>query len=270
MNCDIACHLIDDYLENRLSQRDRQYLERHLFHCPRCAEELYRRPVFERDVRQALAASVRPLHLSPVVSTRIVEAAQNTFHRALWFRGAGLGLRVTSAGVMVALLLVGLLSLLGHIPVPLRLQPVTLFPASKLLLSDQHPVTLITGNEPAPRNTTSATISLSQSDLLVEPLDLNTGEPFTMTIFLHSDVPRPLDAVRLDLDISGPSGYYRFALIVKGPLPAHGVSILRITPDLLNASCQEQYLISPTDVFGVPGVYAVRVTLFSPVVSSEW
>ena len=269
MNCDLACHLIDDYLENRLSQRDHHRLEEHLSRCSRCAEELHRRPAFERDVKQALATSVRSLYLSPAVSTRVIQAAQNSFCRGVWLNGVGMALRVTASTVIIALLLVGLFSLLGHIPVPSQLRPITLLPASKLSLSEQHPVTLSTGNQPVPRSTAASTVLLANGDLLIEPLDLHPGKPFTMTVFLHSDLPRPLDTVHLDLDISGPERYYHFALAVKGPLPTHGISIVRITPDLLASLCHEQYLIPSTDIFGVPGVYTVRVVLFNPVVAPK-
>ena len=93
-------------------------------------------------------------------------------------------------------------------------------------------------------------------------------DPFALTVFLESDLSQPLDSIRLDLDISGPSGFYRFGLAVKGPLPAPGVSIFRVTPELLADACQEQYLMAPVDLFGAPGVYTLRVTLFDPVVAS--
>jgi hypothetical protein len=98
---------------------------------------------------------------------------------------------------------------------------------------------------------------------------MEPSEPFTMTVFLQSDLPQPLDAVRLDLEITGPTGFFRFGLAVKGPLPAHGVSIFRVTPETLAKPCEEQYLISPTDVFSLPGTYTLRVTLFDPVVTSQ-
>jgi hypothetical protein len=93
--------------------------------------------------------------------------------------------------------------------------------------------------------------------------------PFTMTVLLQSDLPQPLETVHLDLDISGPTGFYRFGLAVEGPLPAQGVSILRVTPELLAEPCEEQYLIAPTEVFSLPGVYTLRVTLSDPVVASR-
>jgi hypothetical protein len=52
-------------------------------------------------------------------------------------------------------------------------------------------------------------------------------------------------------------------------LPAHGVSIFRVTPELLAKPCEEQYLIEPTEVFSLPGVYTLRVTLSDPVVASR-
>jgi hypothetical protein len=93
---------------------------------------------------------------------------------------------------------------------------------------------------------------------------MQPGSTFTITALLHSELPQPLDAARVDLDISGPSGYYQFPLVIKGPLPAHGVSVLRVTSDALVGLCQEKYLISPAEIFRFPGDYMVRVILFSP------
>lgn len=263
MNCSAAGHRIDDYLEDRLSQRDRYCLEEHLSGCARCTKELHRRSAFERHLRQTLTASVRPLRLPSASSTRIVEAAQNSFHRAVRLNDLFRALRVTAGSLAAVLLVVGLLFWLGYIPIPSQLELVTFFPASRSPLPEQHPATISSGDQPAPQSMPGSLVSLTNKDFFIEPLDLRPGEPFTMTILLRSNVSQPLDTVKLDLDISGPTGYFRFALVVKDPLPAHGTSILKVTPDLLTAPCREQYLISPTDVFGIPGMYTVRITLSS-------
>jgi hypothetical protein len=56
---------------------------------------------------------------------------------------------------------------------------------------------------------------------------------------------------------------------MQGPLPASGVSVMQLTPESLDESCQRRYLISPTEMFKAQGVYTVRVTLFSPVLTAE-
>ena len=261
MNCDLASHLIDDYLENRLSQRDRHCLEEHFSRCSRCVAELHRRPAFERDIRQALAASVLPFRVSPVASRRIVQASQDSLHQAVRLNGVIFALRATAGVLAAVLLVVGLLFLLGGMLGPSQLESIGLLPSIKLLLSGQRSIILPTEDQPVLQGTSSSLASWADGDLLVEPLQLRAGEPFTMTVLLNSDMPGPLDNIHLNLDISGPTGYYHFVMAVRGPLPAHGVSILRVTPDLLTGPCQEQYLVSPVEIFGAPGVYDVRVTL---------
>lgn len=269
MNCDLAGSLIDGYLEDRLSQRDRHLLEKHAARCHQCAADLRAQPAFEREVRRALAASVRPLYLSSDVSTKIVTEAGDSLQRAVRSRRIGLTVRLMSGAVAAALVIVSLLALSGRIPVPSHLRPIALLPASKLALSASSPDALAPGEQLTPRLTSTSSTSLPRASLLVEPRNMEPSEPFTMTVFLQSDLPQPLDAVRLDLEITGPTGFFRFGLAVKGPLPAHGVSIFRVTPETLAKPCEEQYLISPTDVFSLPGTYTLRVTLFDPVVTSQ-
>ena len=98
---------------------------------------------------------------------------------------------------------------------------------------------------------------------------MHPRDPYTITVFVESDMSRSLESIRLDLDISGPTGYYSFDLTVEGPLPGRGVSVLRLTPDLLAETCEEQYLIAPTDVFSAAGSYNLRLTLFDMVVDSR-
>jgi hypothetical protein len=176
--------------------------------------------------------------------------------------------RIVSGAVAVFLVTVGLLALLGRIPVQLNLNPVSLLPAKRLLPSEPELGAVLTADQPIPRMTTP-TLSLVEASLLIEPRDLHPHEPFTMTVYLQSDMPEPMETVNLDLEISGPTGLYRFELSFNGPLPAEGMSIFRVTPDLLAKPCEERYLRSPTDMFAVPGVYTVRVTLLNPIVVSE-
>jgi hypothetical protein len=257
---------MDDYLAEDLSQRDRHLLEAHLSRCSRCAVELRSRPALERRIRRALAASVQPLSLSPEATTRIIAAAEESLQRSRRSRRAIRSLHLVAAAVAACLFVVGVLFLAGEIPVPAQFQPVALLPANRLWLADPDAVALSPGREPTPLTEESSARTLPKTSLLFEPRDMHPREPFTMTVLLQSDLPRSIDSVRLDLDVSGPTGYYRFGLAVKGPLPARGVSILRLTPELLEETCEEQYLMAPTDVFSVAGTYSVRLTLFDVVV----
>ncbi len=268
MNCDLAGRLIDEYLEHGLSQRDCLLLEKHFGQCARCADELRKRPAFERDLRHALAASVRPLFLPADASTRIVEAASESLHRATQSQRTLLTFRLLGGSVAAALVLIGFLSLLGRLPASAVFQPVALWPATKLILSHTGVDSLSPAEQPAPRLTATSYVTLLKASLLFEPRRMRPSEPFTMTVVLESDLPQPLETVRLDLDIDGPTGFYRFGLAVKGPLPSHGVSVFRVTPELLIEPAQERYLMAPSEVFSQPGVYTLRLTLFDPVMAS--
>jgi len=268
MNCDLALSLIDDYIEHGLSQRDCMLLEKHLARCIRCAEEWRRRPFFERDVRQALVSSVGPLYLSSDASTRIVQAASKSLNRAARTQRTRRTLQLLGGAVATVLVLVGFLFLVGDLPVTSHGRPVALLPASRLILSRAGFDTLLPAEQPAPRLTASSHVSLPKASLLVEPWRMQPEEPFTMTVLLQSDLPQPLETLRMDLDITGPTGFYTFGMAVKGPLPAHGVSVFRVTPDLLVEPAQEQYLMAPSDVFRLPGVYTLRLTVSDPVFSS--
>jgi hypothetical protein len=269
VNCELAASLIDDYIEHGLSRRDCLLLEKHFARCPRCAEEARRRPAFERDVRRALAASVSPLHLSSEASTRIVQAASESLNRAARTQRTFLTFRLLGGAVAAVLVLVGFLSLVGDLPAASHLRPVSLLPASKLILSRAGFDTLLPAEQPAPRLTATSQVSLPKASLLIEPWRMQPQEPFTMTVLLQSDLPQPLETVHLDLDIAGPTGFYSFGLAVRGPLPAHGVSVFRVTPDLLVEPAQEQYLMAPSDVFRLPGVYTLRLTVSDPVFASR-
>ncbi len=244
MNCEQVCHLIDEYLENRLGQYERQQLENHVAYCPDCEDELRSRPAFERTMLRAMATSVQHLHVSPLASRRIVQAAQGTLGRAIWSRRVTWVAQALAAVAAVALVVVGALLMTGEIRVPeaLRIasQPQEDRPAS----------------------------SLTFGDMYVEPQKLGPGEPFSVIILLHSDLPQDLDSVRLDLSIAGPTGDYRFALNLTGPLPAYGVSVLEVTPELLADPCWEQYKITPAEITRMSGLYTIRARLFRPVTSS--
>ncbi len=269
MNCELADRLLDHYLENELGQRDRHLLEKHLAGCRHCAGELRRRPAFERDVRRTLAASVAPLTLSSDASLRIVKAAEQSWRRAVWSHRVMVTFQLVSGTVVAALLVVGLLAWLGQIPVPAHLTPTALFPTTRLPLSPSYPDRVSSRMDVGPRLDATTVNQLPRASFRIEPRDLHARQPFTMTVFLDSDLPEPLERLRLNLDVSGPTGSYGFGWLVIGPVPANGVSKFRVTPDLLAEPCQRQYLISPEDIFSLPGVYTVQLSLFEPVVASK-
>jgi hypothetical protein len=247
-------------MQDELNQRDRSRVEGHLATCPRCASELRKYPALEREVRRTLAASVRPLYLSADASSRIVQASEESLSRAGRAQRAALTVRIATGALATLLVAVALLALLGRIPVPSNLKPVSLLPAKRLLSAEPDLEAVFDPDLPIP---SMATPTLSDVDvsLLIEPRDLHPREPFTMTVYVQSGLPEPKDTVRLDLDVSGPTGLYRFELSFDGPLPAEGMSIFRVTPDLLAQTCEERYLMSPTDMFAVPGAYTIRVTV---------
>jgi hypothetical protein len=251
VNCDLAGRLLDGYLENELAPRDRLLLEKHIAACHHCAEDLRRRPAFERDVRRSLAVSVRSLALPSTASTRIVQAAEQSLRRAVRARRAAVTFRLV------------------QIPIPARLKSIALSPANKPVLSESRLGMLPAESQPAPHLTNTSTSWVPRVSFRLEPIELHAGEPYTVTVFLKSEAPEPVEAVHLDMDISGPSGFYRFGWTVEGPLPARDVTVFRITPELLAEPCKEEYLISPADVFGFPGVYTVRLIVSDPVVASQ-
>ncbi len=268
MNCDQADRLVDDYLADHLSQRDRALFEAHLLDCPRCARELRMLTGFERSLRRALATSVQPLSVSAEVSSRLVEAAEESLHKARRSARIADSLGIMMVATALALLLVGILFLTGDLAVPSQLKPVALFPASRLPFADLPSPGPSPDEGPVRADSAAIRESVPQVSMLVEPRRMHPRDPYTITVFLESDMSRSLESIRLDLDISGPTGYYSFDLAVEGPLPGRGVSVVRLTPDLLAETCEEQYLIAPTDVFSVAGAYKLRLTLFDLVVNS--
>jgi hypothetical protein len=276
MNCEHACLLIDDYLKGQLSRYERQRLEEHLAFCPGCVDEVRGRSAFDHTIWQALAASVENQSLSPEASDRIVRAAQASTRHGIWSSHALLAVRMVATLAVALLVVAGLFVLTDRVPSPMGTSKVTLLPVLQLALSELSPVTLAPTNQPTlPEKPVLDTepvdqpvLSLKAGDLRIEPSDLSPSEWFTITLVLRSELPQPVDTAHLDLEVSGPPGNYRFPLTVEGPLPAPGVSVLRVTPDQLAALCEKQYLISPTDMFEIPGIYTVRVTLHSPVYTS--
>jgi hypothetical protein len=268
VNCELARRLMDDFMLGDLNQGDRSRMEAHLAACPGCTVELRKYPALEREVRRALAASVRPLYLSADASARIVQASEESLSQSGRAHRTMLTVRIVSGAVAVLLVAVGLLALLGRIPVPSSLKSVSLLSAQRVLPSEPELDITFDAGEPIPRMATPA-LSPVDVTLLIEPPELHPRETFTMTVYVQSGVAEPMEPTQLDLDISGPTGFYRFELSFDGPLPAEGMSIFRVTPDLLAKPCEERYLMPPTDIFSVPGAYTIRATLLNPVVVSQ-
>jgi hypothetical protein len=240
VTCDRASHLIDDFLEDLLGQRERGQLEQHLSACPRCAGELRDRLTFERKLQQTLTASVHHLQLAPDASQGLVQAVEAGLVTTRWPWGAMQIPRVVVGTLIAVLLVIGSIFLLDSFPARMSVQQV--------LRS--------TARQPA--------LSVDQSNISFEPASMAPGDRFTVTVPIESDLLQSVDAIRCDLDISGPTGHYQFSLFMQGPLPARGLSILQVTPELLAVPSQDQYQLSPSEIFGQPGAYALRVTLFSP------
>jgi len=246
MTCDSASHLIDDLLGDQLSRREHQRLEEHLSACPHCTEVLHERLALERRMQQALTASVHQLQLAPDASRGLLQAVEASLQQPAWRSRALPVARVLAGALAAALLGLGLLLLSERVPVP--------------SIGGQQ-----TGHSPARQ----PALSVDQSSISFEPHDMVHGDRFTVTIPIESNLLQEIDTVRCDLEISGPTGQYRFALFMQGPLPARGLSIIHVTPELLARPSQDQYQLSPAQIFGLPGAYTFRVTVFSPVVASS-
>lgn len=268
MNCESAVRMLDDFLHDEVNRRDRDRLEKHLAGCSNCAGELRMRPALERRVRRALAASVQPLYVSADVSNRIVRASEESLMRADRARRTLRTARAFAGALAVLLVTIGLLALLGRIPVSSGQKPVSLLPAKRLPPAGSEIQAGSRQDRLLPLMETP-TLSQMEANVLVEPREMYAREPFTMTVYIQSDMPEPLEAIDLDLDISGPAGHYRFELSFGGPLPAEGTSVFRVTPDLLARPCEERYLMSPREIFAVPGTYTIRATLLYPVAVSK-
>jgi len=268
VNCEAVAHLMDDLFDNALSQREQELLEEHLARCPSCVRELRQRPAFERGVRRALATSVQPLALPSAFSRGLVDAAEKSLRQARRSQRARGVIRASMSAAALCLLVVGLLFLTGNIPVPSQLQPVSLFPVKQASLVEwaarmepalDQPIKWVE-EEPA----TVAPVTSPPVTMIIEPAVMHPRQSFTITVFLWSVEAQPVDAVTLDLDVNGPTGYYQFDLALQAALPSGGVSVLKVTPELLAEPCREQYLMAPTDLFAATGVYDVRVTMTKP------
>jgi hypothetical protein len=249
MNCELACRLIDEYLEDKLNWVDRNRLESHLASCRACSEELHGRPALERTISRALTASVQHLKLSPEASARIVRRTQGSRRRVVWSNRVTVGVRVLASAAAAVLVFMGVLLVLGRLSLPDGLTEYLPF------LEDRT----------AGQNEAAMAVSFSANDIYFEPPHMQPGEPFTITVYFHSNLPEPVDTVQFNLDVEGPSGDYTFALAARGPLPIEGVSSVQVTPELLAAPCERQYQIAPIEIFRVPGVYTLRATLFNPL-----
>ena len=176
--------------------------------------------------------------------------------------------RLTSAVLAVLLAAVGLLAITGRIPVPSSLKPVSLLPEARFPSAGPE----LSAPPGAGKNQPSmATPVLSrlETSMVIEPYNMHPGEPFTMTVYVQSNMPESMDPIGLDLDLEGPTGRYHFELAFDGPLLAEAMTIFRVTPDLLASTCEEKYLMSPAQIFATPGTYTIRATLMNPVAASE-
>jgi hypothetical protein len=275
VNCELACHLFDEYLEGQLSQYDLRRLERHLHGCPSCAAELRDLPHFERVMRRALAASTQGRMLSPEASMELIQNAQASLRRGIWSNRAFLSLRMVVVAAALCLVAVGLYFVLNDASASPPLHTTVLAPVRQLVVFEPPPApsselgpAALTAQVADSTSEGQGALSLTSGDVQVEPVPLQPGKPFTITLYLHSNMTQPVDRARFDLEVTGPTGYYRFEMKAKGPFPAEGVSVVQITPERLAGLSQEKYLISPEEVFSLPGVYVLRVLLYSPLAAS--
>ena len=252
MNCDWASQLIDDLLENRLGRLERQRLEDHLLSCRACSEELRTRPAFDHTLGRGLVASVQHLELSPGASQRIIHESLVASRRGIWSRRALRGGQAVAGLAAVVLLLAAVYLLVTRIDFPVQLVPSNTLSPSEMVAQERS----------RPR-----ALSVPPEGLFVEPFNMQPHEAFTITLYIASERLEPTEKVRLALDLSGPTGDYHFVVDASGPFASEGVSALELTPGDLASICQEQYDISPTEIFGQEGVYTIRTTLFSPALS---
>jgi len=272
VNCSLVDGLIDDYIDSELSPRERSQFEAHLASCQRCLGELRRRSALDRSLRQALGAAVQHRYLSPATSSRSVQLAQQQLGRSIWLHRMG-SLGQAAAGLVIAILvLVGVFAALDRLSLPTGLNPITLLPVKHLVSSGRQIVEVSPDAQwdpeglqpPVPAPGTKPGLALSSSGSFVDPQPMVPGEPFTITLLLHNNLPKTLKSVQFDLEVSGPTGYFQFPLSVSGPLPARGISLVRVTTSSLADTCQDKYMLAPTSIFRLPGTYKLRITVFSP------
>ncbi len=272
MKCEQARLLIDEYLEQALNASERKRLELHLASCAGCGDEFRRRAGFERTLHQGLNVSVQHQVLSAQASTRMIGAAQDTLRGAVRSNRLRSGARAVGAVAALALALLGLSFLLTRLPLALQLRPLALEPVRQWFLARQRPVATlpleqVEAGEPiagAPLDDMPV-LSAMFGDTSIRPQPGNSSAPFEVTVLFVDNVDQPVDDARFDLEISGPTGEFRFPLAVKGTLRAHGVAFVHVTDAVLAGPCREKYLISATDIFRSPGVYSLRLTLYNPV-----
>jgi hypothetical protein len=271
VNCDLACELIDGYLDKALSRYDARRLEQHLSQCPSCSRELRERPLFERTLRGALAVSVQQRRLSPKASMRIVREAQGSVRRGIWSKRAHSALRIVATIASMCLVLAGLFYLLRDVPRESNAETINLFPMRYLSHPDGRILSRVSLRERTWLDVQQAGTelpALGASEVLIEPWTLTPGQMFTTTVLLQTDLPQPVDSARFDLDVNGPTGYYSFGVKVRGHLPSQGFCFVQITPDLLEASSREKYLMPASEIFREPGVYKLSISFYSPVYAS--
>ena len=281
IGCSRAYRLLDDYLEYRLSNRDRRRLEAHLAHCQSCAKELRARPALERHLRLALGTSVQPLRLSPEAGARIVRAAQVSVRRGIWLNRATTAGRLLAGAASIVLLLAGLAYLLNRAVLPWAQKPLLVSeatqspPAQIAWDAVLQPLELDPGETFSPIQTQQGPAQPSgQSQPLTYGLELapgplHSGEPFTTTVLIRNEQDQPMPVSQVNLDIEGPQRSYHFELALSEPLPAERVSVLRITPGSLAEATRERYQVSPDQILSTPGLYTIRITLFYPATVSD-
>jgi anti-sigma factor RsiW len=186
MSCDLTGHLLDDYLDHQLSQRERQRLENHISVCARCAEELQERLALERALRQALTSAVQHLQLTPELSRRILWALDSSARQPMWYGYATRAAQIMAGVGVVILLLAGMFLLLGRVRTPSGVQQVGLPQVNRAFLS------------------------LDRGNIFVEPGTLHPGDLFTVTVPIDDRRLRPLEVLHCNLDIRGPSGRFGY------------------------------------------------------------
>jgi hypothetical protein len=272
VNCGLAGRLIDDYQDNELGPRQRTAVEAHVSACPRCAEQLRARRKLDRDLNHALAVEVLHRYPSFTTGAQTVTAAQAGLRLAIWTNHVASAMRLMATLVAIALVAVGLYSLATHLHLSTDLDPITLSPVRQLLLArpralDAVPLRELDRGDPQPfASSPQEPVAplLFLSGISLEPKPLGPGGSFTLKMLLHNDTPGVVRAMRLDLEISGPTGYFRFPVVMQGPFPGRAISTIWVTPSTLAATCQERYRIAPTDIFGVAGTYQMHLTLYNP------
>jgi hypothetical protein len=239
MSCDLACSLMDEYLENRLSHRDQERIKEHIDRCPRCRQELEGRQALDHLLRYRLAASVSGLQLPREAGYRIVRAAERSAQRALWSKRLMAGGQITLGLAAVIVLMVGLIYSLGRVPTPLEQATVEVA---------------------APEDTD---LRRQQDSIWFEPAPLRAGDPFTVTLRLHNETSQSLTGGLVTLSLKrvrGSGSGYRFSVPLDVSLgPGEGWEV-QFTPQNLRPVCLQIYQIEPNDLLAEPGVYSFRVT----------